>query len=56
MQRNSTDGLSNRACSYNRLSMSCEYIPVLSYALLIIICAEPETTGTPYGFFGDVDE
>ena len=56
MQRNFTDGLSNRACSYNRLSMSCEYIPVLSCALLIIICAEPKATDTPDGFFFDVDE
>ena len=36
--------------------MSCEYTPVLSCALLIIICAEPETTGTLDGFFVDVDE
>ena len=34
LQRNSTDSLSIRACSYIRLSMSCEYTPVLSCALL----------------------
>ena len=56
LQRNSTDSLSIRACSYIRLSMSCEYTPVLSCALLIIICAEPETTGTLDGFSVDVDE
>ena len=56
LQRNSTDSLSIRACSYIRLSMSCEYTPVLSCALLIINCAESEASGTLDSFFIDIDE
>ena len=57
LQRNSTDSLSIRACSYIRLSMSCEYTPVLTLVLLhfYLIIAEPDTPDIG-GFFVDLDE